>query len=65
MRISKSFGKLLKAHRKCDLRAKTIKNIAIFGHANTDNKDGLFKEVFDVSKRLAEAGYIVVACGGR
>lgn len=60
----KKFGKLFKARRRCDLRAKTIKNIAIFGHANTDNKDDLFKKVFDVSKRLAEAGYTVVDGGG-
>ncbi|MBI2593091.1 LOG family protein, partial [Candidatus Daviesbacteria bacterium] len=60
----KKFGNLLKARRRCELRAKTIKNITIFGYANTDNKDDLFKEVFDVSKRLAEAGYIVVDGGG-
>lgn len=64
MKMLKKFGKLLKARRRCELRAKTIKNITIFGYANTDNKDDLFKEVFDVSKRLAEAGYVVVDGGG-
>lgn len=64
MKMLKKFGKLLRARRRCDLRAKTIKNIAIFGYANTDNKDDLFKEVFDVSKRLAESGYTVVDGGG-
>src|SRR3989338_2638539 len=56
--------KLFKAKRQCNLRAKAIKNIAIFGHANTDNKDDLFRDVFKVSKRLAEAGYTVVDGGG-
>lgn len=56
--------KFLKAKRKCDLRAKTIKNIAIFGYANTSNKDNLFQDVFKVSKRLAEAKYTIVDGGG-
>jgi uncharacterized protein (TIGR00730 family) len=60
----KKFGKLFRARRKCELRAERIKNIAIFGHANTDNKDDLFRDVFKVSKRLAEAGYTVVDGGG-
>lgn len=60
----KKFGKLLKANRRCELRAKTIHNITIFGHADTGNRDNLFQDVFDVSKRLAEAGYTVVDGGG-
>src|SRR3989344_3336038 len=56
--------RLFKAKRKCDLRAKAIKNIAIFGYADTSNKDGLFQDVFKVSQRLAEAGYTVVDGGG-
>lgn len=60
----KKFGKLFQANRKCNLRAKTIKNIAIFGYANTSNREVLYKQVFDVSRRLAEAGYIVVDGGG-
>ena len=64
MKMLKKYGRLFRARRKCDLRAKTIKNVAIFGYANTDNKDGLFKDVFEVSKRLAEASYTVVDGGG-
>lgn len=63
----KKFGRLLrgnKAARKCDLRANTIKNIAIFGYANTTENEPLFQEVFQVSKRLAEAGYTIVDGGG-
>ncbi len=56
--------RFFKAIRKCDLRAKTIKNVAIFGYANLGDKDDLFKEVFDASKRLGEAGYTVVDGGG-
>lgn len=64
MRMLKKFGKLFKARRKCDLRAERIKNIAIFGYADTSNKDDLFQDVFKVSKRLAEAGYTIVDGGG-
>lgn len=64
MKTLKKFGNLFRARRKCDLRAKTIKNIAIFGYANLAEKDELFKEVFDVSKRLAEASYTIVDGGG-
>lgn len=64
MKMLKKFGKLLRANRKCELRAKTIKNVAIFGYANTENKDDLFKDVFDVCKRLGESGYTVVDGGG-
>lgn len=60
----KRFGKLFQANRKCNLRAKTIKNIAIFGHADTSNKDDLFQDVFRVSRRLAESGYTIVDGGG-
>ncbi len=56
--------KFFKASRKCDLRAKTIKNIAIFGYANLGDKEELFQEVFNVSKRLAEADYTIVNGGG-
>lgn len=56
--------RLFKAKRKCDLRAERIKNIAIFGYANTAEEEPLFQEVFQVSKRLAEAGYTIVDGGG-
>ncbi|OGE25823.1 hypothetical protein A3C26_04145 [Candidatus Daviesbacteria bacterium RIFCSPHIGHO2_02_FULL_39_12] len=45
-------------------KALTIQNIAIFGYADAAENDGLFKTVREVSKRLAEAGYIVVDGGG-
>lgn len=64
MKALKKFGKLFIAKRKCELRAKAIHNIAIFGYADTNNREHLFKDVFDVSKRLAEAGYTVVDGGG-
>mgnify|MGYP000536472455 CR=1 FL=1 len=50
MRMLKKFGNLLRARRKCDLRAKTIKNIAIFGYANLAENDELFK---------GEAAYLI------
>jgi len=45
-------------------KAKTIQNIAIFGYADTQEKDELFKNVFNVTKCLAEAGYTIVDGGG-
>ena len=45
-------------------KALTIQNIAIFGYADAAENDGLFKTVREVSKRLAEEGYIVVDGGG-
>ena len=45
-------------------KAKHINNVAIFGYANLDSNDKLFKEVFEVSKDLAQAGYTVVDGGG-
>lgn len=41
-----------------------IKQVAVFGYANADENDPLYKSVFGVSKKLAEAGYIVVDGGG-
>ncbi len=51
-------------HKKTRQKAKTIENIAIFGYANTEQKDHLFRDVFNVSKCLAEAGYTIVDGGG-
>lgn len=45
-------------------KASTIQNIAIFGYADTDENDRLFKHVFEVSKQLALSGYTVVDGGG-
>lgn len=45
-------------------KAKNIEQIAIFGSAHSADDSDLSKEVFEVSKQLAEAGYIVVDGGG-
>jgi uncharacterized protein (TIGR00730 family) len=50
--------------KKSKEKAKFIQNVAIFGYADTSNKDDLFQDVFKVSKNLAEAGYTVVDGGG-
>lgn len=59
-KILKSFGKLLGAK---DNNA-TIKQVAVFGYADAPEADELFKSVIEVSKKLAESGYIVVDGGG-
>lgn len=59
MKILKEFGKLLKPKK-----AKTIQNVAIFGYADAQENDPLFREVLKVSKELAEAGYVIVDGGG-
>lgn len=45
-------------------KAKNIEQIAIFGSSHTTSDSDLAKEAFKVSKKLAEAGYIVVNGGG-
>lgn len=45
-------------------KAKNIEQIAIFGSAHALPDSELTKEVFEVSKKLAEAGYIIVNGGG-
>ena len=45
-------------------KAKTIDQIAIFGSAHTSDESDLAKEVFEVCKQLAEAGYTIVDGGG-
>jgi uncharacterized protein (TIGR00725 family) len=59
MKIWKKFGRHSKAKK-----VPTIENIAIFGYADTDEKDRLFQNVYKVAKELAEAGYTVVDGGG-
>lgn len=46
------------------VKAENIEQIAIFGSAHADLDSDIVKEVFEVSKRLALAGYIVVDGGG-
>lgn len=50
--------------KKSREKAKFIQNVAIFGYADTSNKDDLFHDVFRVSKKLAEVGYTIVDGGG-
>ncbi len=47
-----------------EIKAKNIEQVAIFGSAHAEPTGKLVKEVFEVSKKLAEAGYIVVDGGG-
>lgn len=45
-------------------KAKNIEQVAIFGSAHASLESNLTKEVFEVCKKLAEVGYIVVNGGG-
>ena len=48
-----------------NLKAKNIEQIAIFGSAHSGDDSELSKEVFKVSKLLAETGYISIKCKGK
>ncbi|HBL52043.1 MAG: hypothetical protein A3D24_02400 [Candidatus Blackburnbacteria bacterium RIFCSPHIGHO2_02_FULL_39_13] len=41
-----------------------IKNIAIFGFSESDPKDPLYKDAYDVSAEIAKAGYTIVNGAG-
>lgn len=45
-------------------KAKNIEQVAIFGSSHASSDSPLAKDAFEVSKKLAEAGYIVVDGGG-
>ena len=45
-------------------KAKNIEQIAIFGSSHTPFDSELAKQAFEVCKKLAEAGYIIVDGGG-
>lgn len=60
MKIWKRSGKSSAHYRK----VKDIDQVAVFGYADTVDKDGLYKDVFKVSRELAIAGYTVVDGGG-
>lgn len=47
-----------------NLKAENIDRVAIFGFADAKEGDGLFEEVLEVAKALAQAGYTVVDGGG-
>jgi uncharacterized protein (TIGR00730 family) len=46
------------------LKAQSVETVAIFGYADALVRGNLYKSVFEVAKRLAEAGYMVVDGGG-
>lgn len=52
------------AEEEREKKAKTIQYVAIFGYADAVEHGDLFQSVREVSKKLAEAGYIVVDGGG-
>ncbi len=45
-------------------KAKNVEQVAIFGSSHANLESELAKEAFEVAKKLAEAGYIVVDGGG-
>lgn len=45
-------------------KAKTIQTVAVFGYADSLESEETYKHAFEVSKKLAEAGYTVVDGGG-
>lgn len=47
-----------------NLKAKSINQVAIFGSSHTKEGSPLYKEAFEVCKKLAEAGYIIANGGG-
>ncbi len=59
MKIWKSFGK-----KSVKQKAESIDKVAIFGYADSVDKDGLYKDVFKVSRELASVGYTIVDGGG-
>ena len=46
------------------LKAKSIDQVAIFGSSHINDDHPLFKEAYNVCKKLAEAGYTIVNGGG-
>lgn len=62
-KIFRKFGKLYtKDHN--GWAPQLIHNVAIFGYADAPIEGKLFQVVLDVSKKLAEVGYVVVDGGG-
>lgn len=47
-----------------NLKAELIHHIAIFGSSHTEEGSPLYKQAFEVCKKLAEVGYIVADGGG-
>lgn len=61
MRIWKRFGRRLASEEK---KAPTIQYVTIFGYADAKQSQQLYKDVFEVCKILALAGYTIVNGGG-
>ncbi len=64
MKIWKKFGKSSADSRNKSQKAASIENVAIFGYANSLEKESLFQDVLKVSKKLAQTGYTIVDGGG-
>ncbi|OGE30806.1 hypothetical protein A2631_03905 [Candidatus Daviesbacteria bacterium RIFCSPHIGHO2_01_FULL_44_29] len=62
MKILKKFAELFRPNKLPE--TVTIKQVAIFGYADAPEDGELYESVVAVSKRLAEAGYVVVDGGG-
>lgn len=45
-------------------KAKSINQVAIFGSSHIDDNNPLFQQAYEVCKKLAEAGYVIVDGGG-
>ena len=45
-------------------KAQSIHQIAIFGSSHTSEDNPLYEEAYEVCKKLAEAGYVIVDGGG-
>jgi uncharacterized protein (TIGR00730 family) len=45
-------------------KVQSIQNVAIFGYADALAEQRIYKDVVEVAKKLAEAGYVVVDGGG-
>lgn len=46
------------------IKAQSVDRVAVFGFADAKKGDKLYQDAYDVSKALAQAGYIVVDGGG-
>lgn len=55
----------IKREKKLYLPAKPlIKNIAFFGDANVSKSDPVYKDAYEIAKKLAEEGFTIVNGGG-
>src|SRR3990172_7481095 len=45
-------------------KAESIHQIAIFGSSHINERNPLYSEAYEVCKKLAEAGYVIVDGGG-